>query len=104
MVAPRLLALMDRIGAKVSEKHEPSNLARAIRAHPRLAFGASSIVPALAMASLYLILDALDLLPDRVVPIVQTILAGTAFIFFVRAMSKGVVPIAKAGLAHLRRR
>ena len=93
VAAPRLLRLVYRFEGRPSDISEPTKLARAMRAL-RVAFGAS-LVPALICAALYFVLDALDLMPNRVSPIVRTILSGTAFVFFVRAISMGVVPISK---------
>ncbi|MBY0613291.1 MAG: DUF3772 domain-containing protein [Beijerinckiaceae bacterium] len=93
VVAPRLLRLVYRFEGRPSEVKEPSKLARAMRAL-RVSFGAS-LVPALICAALYFVFDALDLMPGRVAPIMRTLLSGIAFVFFVRAISMGVVPISK---------
>ena len=91
--APRLLRLIYSFEGRSMDAQEPTRLSRATMAL-RVAIGAT-LVPALGCASIYVLLDALDLLPDRIAGVLRAFLFGIAFIFFVRAIAMGVIPITK---------
>ena len=93
LIVPRLRRLFFRFEGRPSDVAEPMALPRALRAI-RVSFGAA-LVPAAAAAGAYVVLDGMDLLPDRVTPIVLTVFTGTIFVLFVRAIAMGVIPISK---------
>ncbi len=68
---------------------QPSRL-QLSRAAALIAFF-SAVAPAIAAFLLFRIVDALDLFPQRVEPVVATLMGGVAFVSFVRGLAEGLL-------------
>jgi len=91
--APRLIRFVYSFENRAMDRVEPSRLSRALMAL-QVSIGAS-LVPVLACVAVYMLLEGLDLMPDRVAEVLRAFLIGLSIFFVGRAIAMGVVPITK---------